>query len=171
MRGASVAASLVAASLLLGGCGSTGDEVTAADGTVPTGAATLAEAHAQASSVVDELVGVLPVKVRDRGDLDTPVVARCDETNPASDRTVGVTRGFTFAPQAADELLAAARDHLEARGVEGVRLLREDGDAPQLLGTYGDQAWQVSVLLGRSAGRGDVTVNSPCLPGDLEDET
>lgn len=168
MRAVRASSLVLATALLLGGCGTEGGDVASDDARLPTAADDLAAAAADAATVVDDLVGALPAEPRDRGELDVPVVTRCDETDPDAGRTVAVTRGIAFASDDADDILAAARAHLDARGVEGLRTVREDGDAPQLLGTYGDQAWQVSVLLGRSAGRGDVQVNTPCLPGELD---
>lgn len=128
----------------------------------------LADAAVLAGSLAEGLAAALPADAREQAAADEgPRAAPCDPAEPDGPHTVTVTRGVAFDPADADAVLDAGRAHLAEIGIEEVRTVGDDGDSPQLVAVFDDQRWQVSLLLGRSAGRGGVRVNTPCLPGDL----
>jgi hypothetical protein len=168
------AALLVAAAVVLTACGTDQGGATPVEGldTAPYAAAAdaadLADALAAGERIAEDLLGALDVDPRPR-DVRPYRVSLCDETRDDSPRIVSVGRGIAFPPDTTDELAERARDLLEGAGVDGVRVVREDGILPMTAGVFAGDTWQVAVSFNRPDGIGEIRVNSACLPGDVPD--
>lgn len=129
----------------------------------------LAAALDAGERLVDQLLVAVDVEPRSRDDVRPYRVSLCDETVDDGPRVVSVGRGIAFPSEDTDAVVARVRDQFEAAGVDGFRVVGEDGDVPMVTGVFADDRWQVSATLNRVDGIGEVRANSPCLPGDLPD--
>ncbi|ROR74270.1 hypothetical protein [Bogoriella caseilytica] len=136
-------------------------------GDLPTGAATLDEAVAEANDLITDLIGAVPAELVQEND---PIYSPCLVDDGPREETAQVSQRVSFAAEDAERVLTDAQEYLAERGTQGLQVTGAETDTPLLVGVFGDQAWQVAVRMNRGAGVGGVLVNTPCLPhGDRED--
>lgn len=128
----------------------------------------LPTAHELTRELVETLIDRLDVDRRET-ELGPVGISPCDESADTP-RLVSYSRSVSFPPEATDDVLTAVRDELEAAGVDGLDPWDETEGFPALVGVFDDRRWQVGFSVNREAGVASVGVNSPCLPGELDDE-
>ncbi|MBS3942332.1 MAG: hypothetical protein KG028_15340 [Actinobacteria bacterium] len=162
---------LLVAALCLGACADTAADPEGSVDTATFDEAAAAEdlpaALAAGERIADDLRASLDVEPQAIEGVRPYRVSLCDEVRDDAPSLVSVGRGFAIPPERIGDVVEQVRATFEAAGLDGVRVVGEDTDAPLVTALFADDTWQVSAMLNGRDGIGEIRVNSACLPGEV----